>query len=88
VKPGGAETVAGQKSVHLILTPKSPDVLAKLTKVELWISDILGIAVQQKFWEPGGDYELATYTNVKLNLVPQELKWDLPKDVHKEILNK
>jgi outer membrane lipoprotein-sorting protein len=85
---GGPETVSGQKTVHLLLTPKSADVLAQLTKVELWISDTLGIAVQQKFWEPGGDYTLATYTNVKLNPVPQELKWDIPKDAHKEILNK
>jgi outer membrane lipoprotein-sorting protein len=87
VELGGPETVAGQKTVRLVLTPKSPDVLAKLTKVELWISDTLGIAVQQKFWEPGGDYELTTYTNVKLNPVPQELKWDIPKNAVPEKLN-
>ncbi|MGB9455196.1 MAG: outer membrane lipoprotein carrier protein LolA [Bryobacteraceae bacterium] len=86
VKFGGPETVAGQKTVRLVLTPKSPDVLAKLTKVELWISDTLGIAVQQKFWEPGGDYELATYTNVKL--CSPELKWDLPKGVQRQNLSK
>ena len=85
---GGPETVSGQKTVHLLLTPKSADVLAQLTKVELWISDTLGIAVQQKFWEPGDDYIVATYTNVKLNPGPPELKWDIPKDAHKEILNK
>lgn len=88
VKLGGPETVAGQKTVRLVLTPRSADVLAKLTKVELWISDSLGLAVQQKFWEPGGDYTLATYTNVKLNPSPPDLKWDLPKDVHRETLNK
>lgn len=86
VKLGGPETVAGQKTVRLVLTPRSQDVLAKLTKVELWISDTLGIAVQQKFWEPGGDYELATYTNVKL--CSPELKWDLPKNVQRENLSK
>lgn len=91
VKLGGAETVAGHNSVRLILTPKSPDVLAKLTQVELWMSemsDTLGIAVQQKFWEPGGDYELATYTNIKLHAALQELKWDIPKDAKKDVLNK
>jgi len=87
VKPSGAETVAGQKTVRLLLTPKSQDVLAKLTKVELWISDTLGIAVQQKFWEPGDDYELLTYTNVRLHTVPQELKWDVPKNAKQEKLN-
>ncbi len=88
VKLEGPETVAGQKTVRLALIPKSQDVLAKLTKVELWISDTLGIAVQQKFWEPGGDYTLATYTNVKLNPSPPELKWDIPKDAHKDTLSK
>jgi len=88
VELGGPETVAGQKSVRLVLTPKSADVLAKLTRVELWISDTLGIAVQQKFTQPGDDYTLATYTNVKLNPGPPELKWDIPKDAHKETLNK
>ena len=85
---GGPEIVAGQKTVRLVLTPKSADVLAQLTKVELWISDSMGIAVQQKFWEPGDDYIVATYANVKLNPGPPELKWDIPKDAHKEILNK
>ena len=84
---GGPETVAGQKTVRLVLTPKSPEVLAKLTQVELWISDTLGIAVQQKFTEPGHDYELATYTNVKLHTVPQELKWVVPKGAKPEKLN-
>lgn len=84
---GGPETVAGQKAVRLVLTPKSSDVLAKLAKVELWISETLNVAVQQKFWEPGGDYELATYTNVKLSAVPEELKWISRKDVKTEKLN-
>ena len=85
---GGPETVAGQKSMRLVLIPKSADMRAKLTKVELWISDTLGLAVQQKFWEPGGDYTLATYTNIRVNPSSLELKWELPKDVHKENLNR
>jgi len=88
VELGGAETVAGQKTTRLVLTPKSQDVLARLSKVELWISDTLGIAVQQKFTEPGDDYILATYTNVKLNPGPPDLKWDIPKDARKETLSK
>ncbi len=84
---GGAETVAGQKCVRLVLTPKSPEVLAKLPKFELWLSGSLGIAVQQKLWEPGGDYEMATYTNIRLG-ASGELKWDVPKDAKKVVLNK
>jgi outer membrane lipoprotein-sorting protein len=85
---GGPETVAGQKSVRLVLTPKAPEVLAKLPKFELWLSDSMGIAVQQKLWEPGGDYEMATYTNIRLGAGPGELKWDVPKDAKKDVLNK
>jgi outer membrane lipoprotein-sorting protein len=88
VECGGPETVAGQKTVRLVLVPRSADLRTKLTKVELWISDTLGLAVQQKFWEPGGDYTLATYTNMRLNPSSLELKWELPKDVHRENLNK
>ncbi|MGB7759327.1 MAG: outer membrane lipoprotein carrier protein LolA [Bryobacteraceae bacterium] len=87
VELGGPETVAGQKTVRLVLTPRSADVLAQLTKVELWISDTLGIAVQQKLYEPGDDYILATYTNVKLNPGTPELKWDIPKNAVPQKLN-
>jgi outer membrane lipoprotein-sorting protein len=84
---GGPETVAGQTTVRLVLTPKSPEVLAKLTRFELWISDSLGVAVQQKLWEPGDDYTLFTYTNVRLHAFPQELKWDVPNNAKPEKLN-
>jgi len=83
---GGQETVAGQKSTRLELIPKSQDVLAHLKKVDLWISDAMGIAVQQKLYEMGGDYLLATYTNIKLrpNLPDSAVRLDLPKSVKRE----
>jgi len=54
--------------------------------VDLWISDTMGIAVQQKLYEPGGDYLLTTYTNIKLRLnLPDSLvRLDLPKSVKRE----
>ncbi len=86
VRLGGPETVAGQKATRLELIPKSPDVLAHLKRVDLWISDDLGIAVQQKLYETGGDYLLATYTNIKLrsNLPDSAVKLKLPKSVKRE----
>jgi outer membrane lipoprotein-sorting protein len=86
IRLGGPETVAGQKATRLELIPKSPDVLAHLKRVDLWISDAMGIAVQQKLYEPGGDYLLATYTNIKLrpNLPDSAVKLDLPKSVKRE----
>ena len=83
---GGPETVAGQKTTRLELIPKSQDVLEHLKRVDLWISDTMSIAVQQKLYEPGGDYLLTTYTNIKLrpNLPDSLVKLDLPKSVKRE----
>jgi outer membrane lipoprotein-sorting protein len=86
IRLGGSETVAGQKTTRLELIPKSQDVLAYLKKVDLWISDAMSIAVQQKFYESGGDYLLTTYTNIKLvpNLPDSAVRLDLPKSVKRE----
>jgi outer membrane lipoprotein-sorting protein len=86
IRLGGPETVAGQKATRIELIPKSQDVLAHLKRVDLWISDAMGIAVQQKLYETGGDYLLATYTNIKLrpNLPDSAVRLDLPKSVKRE----
>ena len=90
VKLGGQETVAGQKTTRIDLLPKSPDVLAHLKSVELWISDETGGPVQQKFHMTGGDYSLATYTNVKQNpdLPDSSMRLNLPKGVKREFPQK
>jgi outer membrane lipoprotein-sorting protein len=62
---GGPDMVNGQKTTRLDLTPKSTEM--HLTKVELWISDETGLPIQQKLDFTGGEYNLATYTNIKVN---------------------
>jgi len=81
---GGSEIVAGEKTTRLELIPKSQEMLVHLKRVDLWLSDETGIAVQQKFYLPGNDYQVATYTNIKINPNLPELKLDLPKNVKKE----
>jgi outer membrane lipoprotein-sorting protein len=85
----GPETVESQKTERLELVPKSKEVLEHLTKFELWISET-GYPVQQKFYLPGGDYLLVTYTNVKINpeLPDAQLKLHLPKGVKREFPQK
>jgi len=87
VKLGGEETVDGQKTVRLVLTPKKPETLGDVVNIELWISS--GMAVRQKFNEHGGDYVEAVYTNMKLapNLPDSAVKANVPKDAHKEIMH-
>ena len=77
----GNGTVDVQKTTRLELVPKSPDALKHLKKLEIWLGEN-GYPVQQKFYLPGGDYKLVTYTNVKVNvpLSDADLKLKVPKD--------
>ncbi len=86
VRYGGPETVAGQKTDRIELIPKSKDLAAQFPKFELWISDTTGISVQQKMYQPGGDYSLATSTNMTINqnLSDSAVKLNLPKGVQRE----
>jgi outer membrane lipoprotein-sorting protein len=84
----GVERVDSQDSVHLQLTPKSPDVLKQLSRVDLWISLKTNCPVQQKFYMPSGDYRLVIYSDVKVN--PLHLPTsalDLPKAAKRERMN-
>jgi len=80
---GGPETVAGEKATRIVLVPKSQDVANMFQKFELWISDATGISVQQKMYEKGGNYSLATYPNMKLdpNIKDSEVKLVTPPGV-------
>lgn len=83
VRLGGREKIGGEETTRLDLTPKSPDLAAQFPKFELWISDELGIAIQQKMYQAGGSYNIATYSNVQLNpnLPDAAVKLILPKGV-------
>lgn len=81
VTMGGPETVAGQKTTRIVLIPKDKELVKHYPKFELWISDETGIAVQQKVYGTGGDYDVAIYTNMKLmNLSESDVKLQFPKD--------
>jgi outer membrane lipoprotein-sorting protein len=67
VKVVGDDTVGGQKTSRLELTPKSDKARQQIEKVELWIPVDAGHPVQQRFQQPGGDYYLFTYSDIKLN---------------------
>jgi outer membrane lipoprotein-sorting protein len=90
VKYGGPETVNAQKSTRIELYPKSKEVAQSFPKFELWIADENGISIQQKLYEPGGDYSLATYTNMKINqgIPDSAVRLDLPKGVQREKIQK
>jgi outer membrane lipoprotein-sorting protein len=80
----GAEKAADVNTWHLLLVPKSPEVLKNLKKAELWVSQVTGLPVKEKLYtSTTGDYQLVTYSNVRLNppLPDSALKLNLPKGV-------
>jgi outer membrane lipoprotein-sorting protein len=81
----GPDTVGGQKAECLELVPKSKEVLQHLLRLEMCVADN-GYPIQQKFYLRSGDYELATYSDVKINPDPPDsaLKLKLPRNVKRE----
>jgi len=77
----GPDTIGNQKTTRILLQPKDKEMAKQYPKFELWISDETGIALQQKIHERGGDYEIATYSNIKLVNVPEsDVKLKIPAD--------
>ncbi len=83
VKVLGDEMVEGQLAVKLELIPKSPEMLKRTPKIEMWVSTENWNAVQQKVYEVGsGDYSLNTYTQIALNpgLKDSDLELKVPRN--------
>ena len=82
----GEETVQGQKTKTLEMTPKSAETRNLITKLELWIPDSPAppYPVREKIYEKTpGDYRIATYTGLQINpkISADELKLKLPAGV-------
>jgi outer membrane lipoprotein-sorting protein len=61
------ENLNGDTTVVLELTPRSEQTRAQISTITLWVSEESWLPVQQKFLQPGGDYFIARYTNVRVN---------------------
>jgi outer membrane lipoprotein-sorting protein len=82
----GPEAINGQPTTRLALEPKDPQLAQMFPKMDVWISDASGIAVQQKFREKGDiDYHIQTYSNMQFGPVSDsQVKMNLPKTVKHE----
>lgn len=63
----GQETVNGTESDKLELVPKSTRLRNNIARILLWIDPGKGISIQQKLFEPSGDYRLAKYSDIQIN---------------------
>jgi outer membrane lipoprotein-sorting protein len=66
----GTETVDGVETAKLDLTAKSGG-NSQFTHITEWIDPKRGVSLKQQIFQEGGDYRLATYSNIKLNTVPE-----------------
>jgi len=79
----GPENIDGKPTQHLKLTPKSKEMQQRFRWAELWISDALGVPLQQKFITANtGDYTQFTYSGLQLapSLSDKDLQLKTPKD--------
>jgi outer membrane lipoprotein-sorting protein len=62
------EELEGDTTAVLELTPRKESVASQITKIQMWVSEESWLPAQQQFFEPGGDYLIARYKDVKVNL--------------------
>jgi outer membrane lipoprotein-sorting protein len=67
VKMAGWETVNATRTAKLELIPKNEKMRQTYAKILLWVDPERDVLLQQQFFEPSGDYRLASYSNMKLN---------------------
>jgi outer membrane lipoprotein-sorting protein len=86
VQVKGEEAIAGEKTVHMELIPKSAAARQNISKIDLWMTEAGDRPVQQRFVQPSGDYTLIRYSHAQLNipLSDEDLKLKAPKGVKRE----
>ncbi|MGH9403041.1 MAG: LolA family protein [Terriglobia bacterium] len=63
----GEKRLANETTQTLELTPIDKSIAAQLTRIDLWVSEESWLPVQQEFFEPSGDYLVASYSDMKVN---------------------
>jgi outer membrane lipoprotein-sorting protein len=63
----GPETINGVATAKLQLIPNSEKVRNTYNQIFLWIDLDRGISVKQQFFQPQGDYRVATYSDIQVN---------------------
>jgi len=85
LKMAGTETVGGAATTRIEMTPKSAELKKLITKIELWILEGQDTPIQEKVTEPSKNYELITYSDIKVNpnLPESAFEPKLPEKVKK-----
>lgn len=83
VKHTGRETIGGAACDVLELTPRDPEALKHVRRIEIWVSEQTGQPVRQKIHQPSRDYREIRYSGLKLNppLNDDSVRLKLPRGV-------
>lgn len=60
----GARTIEAEK---LDLVSKDASVRSNYSHITIWVDPVRDISLKQEFFEPGGNTDTATYSNIRLN---------------------
>lgn len=66
----GTEAIDGVQTAKLDLTPKGT-ASNQFSHITVWIDPTRSLSLKQQIFQDGGDYRLATYSNIKLNSVSE-----------------
>ena len=80
------EELGGDTTAVLELVPRKQSIAAQLTKIQMWVSEDSWMPAQQQFFEPGGDYMIARYTSIKVNLKFPASTFDIPPSAGAKIV--
>ena len=61
------EELGGDTTAVLELIPRKESLASQLTKIQMWVSEDSWVPAQEEFFEPGGDYLIARYKQIKVN---------------------
>jgi outer membrane lipoprotein-sorting protein len=77
LKLDASETVGGVRTSHLELAPKAEDARKMVTRIDLWIPEGQNTPLQEKLLEPSKNYQVITYSDVKINPVIPDAEFEL-----------
>lgn len=88
MKLGGSETIGTTPTTRIELVPKDRDLKKQVDKIEMWIPEGGSTPIQVKVSRTSKDYELALYSDVKVNppLPESDFELKLPADVQRKVM--
>jgi len=81
-----AGTAQGRKTDLLELVPRSTEARGHFPRIEMWVAQKEGYPLRLKLHQPSKDYQLAEYTNVRVNppdITEASVRMKLPQGVRK-----